>query len=330
LPKTCSHSFYPDGQRAQFLDARMRLQLADSVAYLLEEMASQWKETIPGSNDQIDKMRAGAVYPPSSFGLYYEISNALLASRRRQALGLFREFMAERPLQRSETEILSLDDLGKHESLYKRLMDTDPSQPFHIASASQASIDSFRVRFKRVAERLFPLVPSWAAEIRALVRQIVLVQAAPGTTTSFAGGSCYMLWGALFLNPQLCADDVGTLGALSHEAAHSLLFGFTVDESLVLNDPEELYASPLRDDPRPMDGIFHAAYVSARMHWVMSEILKSNILESSEADMVRDARMADRQSYFAGYETVQQHGKLSGLGKNILAGAHEYMTQAAV
>jgi HEXXH motif-containing protein len=308
----------------------MRRQLIDSVAYLLEEMASQWKETIPGFDDQIDRMRAGGIYPPSSFGLYYEISNALLASRRKQALGLFHELMAEQPLQRSEVEILGLGDLGKHESLYKRLMDTDPNQPFQIASASQASIDAFCARFKRIAERLIPLVPSWAAEIQALVRQIVLVQPAPGTDTSFAGGSCYMLWGALFLNPQSCSDDVGTLAALSHEAAHSLLFGFTVDESLVLNDTDELYSSPLRDDPRPMDGIFHAAYVSARMHWVMSEILKSDILESSEVDKVRDARMANRQSYFAGYETVQQHGKLSDLGKNIIAGAHEYMTQAGV
>jgi HEXXH motif-containing protein len=307
----------------------MRLQLADSLAYLHEKLTSDGKETIPGFEDLIRDMRGGAVYPPSTFGLYYEISNALLASRREEALTLLRELTSERPPPSGKTEILALRDLGRHSARYQRLMDTDPGQPFRIVSASPSSIEAFRQRFKRVYERLMPTVPALAAEIEGLVRQILVVEPAPGSDNSFAGGSCYMLWGALFLNPQSCPDDVGTLESLAHEAAHSLLFGFTVDEPLVLNDPEELYSSPLRDDPRPMDGIFHAAYVSARMHWTMSEVLKSGVLEPQEADKARQARAADRQSYLQGYAMVQRHGKLSDPGKDIIAGAHRYMTQTA-
>jgi HEXXH motif-containing protein len=43
---------------------------------------------------------------------------------------------------------------------------------------------------------------------------------------------------------------------LTHEAGHSLLFGLTVDEPLVLNLDDVLYPSPLREDPRPMDDIY--------------------------------------------------------------------------
>lgn len=60
---------------------------------------------------------------------------------------------------------------------------------------------------------------------------------------------------------------------LAHEAGHSLLFGLTVDEPLVLNLDDVLYPSPLREDPRPMDDIYHAAFVSAHMALAMETLI---------------------------------------------------------
>ncbi len=57
------------------------------------------------------------------------------------------------------------------------------------------------------------------------------------------------------------------MAALLHETAHQLLFGLSLDQPVVENDVEERYASPLRPDPRPMDGIFHATFVCARMRY---------------------------------------------------------------
>ena len=76
------------------------------------------------------------------------------------------------------------------------------------------------------------------------------------------------------------------LETLAHEAAHSLLFGIQISGPLVLNPDDARFASPLRVDLRPMDGVYHATFVSARMHFAMQELLASGLLKG-EADRPR-------------------------------------------
>jgi hypothetical protein len=324
---TVSYAFFPDAGRARQFDHRMRIQLADSLDYLRETLAAQWQENLQGLVALIESMRAGAVYPPSTFGLYYEVSNALMAGERRQAMGLFDELCAERPLQAGATAILTLDELRPPAAAarYLRLMDTDPAQPFRIKSPPPACTEAFRQRLSNAQSRARLLLPSLAAEISQLIRQIVLVVPEKGGEALFAGGSCYMLWGALLLNVDAFDDDILLLQALAHESAHTLLFGFASDEPLVLNDADELYASPLREDPRPMDGIFHATYVSARMHWAMATALESGKLDRQESATATTACEDNCRSFFAGHDIVKQHGQLTRAGREILARAYDYM-----
>ena len=84
-----------------------------------------------------------------------------------------------------------------------------------------------------------------------------------------------------------------TAQALAHESGHNLLFGFCASESLVENADEELFASPLRADPRPMDGVFHATYVVARMHQTLTRLLEANVLDD-EPNRSRAARTSRR------------------------------------
>lgn len=50
-----------------------------------------------------------------------------------------------------------------------------------------------------------------------------------------------------------------------HEASHIHLNCLMVVDSLILNSPDDRFVSPLRADPRPMVGILHATFVSARI-----------------------------------------------------------------
>lgn len=69
---------------------------------------------------------------------------------------------------------------------------------------------------------------------------------------------------------------------LAHEAGHCLLFGLTIDEPLVLNDDNEMFLSPLRPDPWPMDGICHATLQSVRMAWAMEALGDSGLLTNAK------------------------------------------------
>jgi HEXXH motif-containing protein len=75
---------------------------------------------------------------------------------------------------------------------------------------------------------------------------------------------------------------------LVHEASHLLLFGLVGGKALSRNDPAARYASPLRRDPRPIDGIFHAAFVATRVHLTM-ERMRSRAEATLHADIDRHA-----------------------------------------
>ncbi len=289
-----SFSFVPDGARARLIDVGMRLQLADSLEYLNQSLVQQMGAEIDGLADMVARMRQGVVYPPSTFGLYYEITSALIDEDYDQAMSLFGELLNEEPCSPEQVDIITLGQVPKISNLlrYQRLMDTDPTMPFHIESLPDAITSQSVAHFQSSFNRLRQCVPELAKEFEALIRTVILVKGDSQMDYQFAGGSSYMLWGALFINAELHTTDIATIEAMAHESAHSLLFGFSIDEALVLNSDDELYPSPLRYDPRPMDGIYHATFVSARMYWAMTALLESGLLSADEIEFATDAAKA--------------------------------------
>jgi HEXXH motif-containing protein len=141
----------------------------------------------------------------------------------------------------------------------------------------------------------------------------------------FDGGSSYLLWGGLFLNATSHPDEVTMVEVMAHESAHLLLYACAADEALVENGDEELYRSPLRVDERPMDGIFHATFVSARMHWAMSRLLESGELDEEARRCAEAARMSDAQNFWSGHGVVAEHGRLTATGAAVMQAAAGYM-----
>jgi HEXXH motif-containing protein len=172
--------------------------------------------------------------------------------------------------------------------------------------------------------------PQVYAEFTELVDQIVLAGGTNLTTgEDFLAGSSFTLWGALFLNPMAPRTVRSLLETLTHEAAHSLLFGIQISGPLVLNRDDELFPSPLRIDPRPMDGVYHATFVSARMYCAMQELLRSGLLSDEEASYASEAAARDRNHFLEGIQTVRKHGRLTVTGKAVMAGAEAFMDVTA-
>ena len=134
-----------------------------------------------------------------------------------------------------------------------------------------------------------------------------------------ACGSSYSLWGALFLNASSHNNDITMVEVITHETAHCLLYGLSIEESLVLNPDDKYFPSPLRSDLRPMDGIYHATFVSARMHWAMSRLIESGQLDAHECETAEQARIADQKNFNTGYETIAAHALLTATGEQVMA-----------
>lgn len=324
------YHFTPSPDRARAIDARMRASLGESLAYIVGEVEgtiSLTSHTRHALATVTHNLAEGARYSPAVFALYADLVLALTEGDNEQAAGLLETLGQQQP-QHGELEILPLDapEPTAHRERYQRLMDVDPNARFPILPPPPAVAATFRQRLTEARHLMQKALPAMAGEFDALVTQIIMVTADPGADFQFDGGSSYMLWGGLFLNADSHHAEVDLVEVLAHESAHMLLFGFSCDEPLVNNDDETLYHSPLRSDPRPMDGIYHATWVSARMHWALRELLEGGHLVPEARERARGS-LADHCRHFAdGLAVVASEGDLTPTGKGVMDAARSYMT----
>ena len=323
-------SLAPDVNRARRLDRSMRLGFADSVQHLSDVVQSKSPSLAKDLGDLVARIRQGEVLGPSAFALYFEAAGAMLENDPRAAQPLLEALARSTPIDGAELQILRLGECGDQATItrYQQHMDSDPDTHFAFADPSERVATEAVDRVSAALQIIRQASPALFGEIEALVRQLILVGSGPDSTSTFAGGSAYSLWGALFLNSEHHSDVLSVVEAIAHESAHSLLFGFCLDEPLVLNPDTDLFPSPLRADPRPMDGIFHATYVSARMHWTLDALLAGGVLDKSDTARVTEMRDADRQSFFDGLRIIESHGQLTEIGSALIGAANDYMAAA--
>jgi HEXXH motif-containing protein len=313
----------------------MRLSLADSLVHIRDQVRGQVHFDEDALTRMIEAMKAGARYPLSTFGIYSETVIALIdGDDPGQCRQLLADLVQERPVLSPvegpvgpEWRVLPLDAPAHapYRDLYQRLMNGAPNASFRIVPPAPALAASYSERLLRSFKLLEEAIPELAGEFNALVSDVIMVAGDAQAKYQFDGGSGYMLWGGLFLNATSHPDEVTMIEVMAHESAHILLYACAADEALVENDDEELFASPLRADPRPMDGIYHATFVSARMYWTLSRLLESGRLGENARFTAEAARRSDEQNFWSGHGVVAQHGRLTATGRDVMDAAHAYM-----
>jgi len=257
---------------------------------------------------------------------------ALYNNESQKAIDGFNKIIIEVPVPVVSCEPCRILPLGasphlENQDMYLRAMNTDPHLHFFMGAPSHALANQFSRRIVSGFKLMQLAVPELAEEFKALVNDIVMVVGDAKSDYQFDGGSSYFLWGTLFLNATSHQTDIAMVEVLAHESAHMLLYACAIDEPLVLNPDEDLFPSPLRVDLRPMDGIYHATFVSARMHWAMQSLADSGMLSPDDLIAAKKARDEDLKNFWAGYKVVSEHGELSATGKKIMQTAFDYMRQ---
>ena len=301
----------------------MRERLADSLDYVLQNVG---EDLLVGTDDAralTARIRAKR-QSPHLFGAYYDLVFALESGNLGGARNFASELLARPSL--TGTEISRIDERSNaEEERYRRLFLSD----LHVELPDSDLMRDCRHRFDEAFALLDAGFPGRADEIRALLREIV-VAAGPEDpkALTFDGASCYMLWGAILLNARGQKNVLDTAQALAHESGHNLLFGFSADGPLVENADDELFSSPLRKDPRPMDGVFHATYVVARMHQTLRRLLDSGVLNSEQTIAAKSDLAAHKQNFAIGDAVVREGGRLTETGRDVIEAAREYMAAA--
>ncbi len=317
--------FDPNRWRGEAVNARMRGRLGDSLRYIIEQADGQIVIPRAELDGFFDRLSHGPV-SPLVFGAYCDLVLALNADDLGAAERLLCEIAAS-PNVADGPRVVDLGDSTTDAAAerYVRLADTDPDAQITISRPGASS-----ARVRTLIAQAFALInsgnPALGAEIRAILREIVLAYGAENTKgLKFDGVSSFMLWGGVVLNVEGYSTVLELVQALAHESGHNLLFGLCACGPLQDNDDSERYPSPLRTDLRPMDGIVHATYVTARMHQSVQRLLDSGALDQSQRREAEQANTLNARHFAAGMKTVERHAQLTLLGQEVMAGAQNYM-----
>jgi hypothetical protein len=318
--------FFPNGSQARALNRRMRLSLADSLQHVSDQSAGHLPFDFSALAPLILSIRSGERYPCSTFAIYAEIVLAICNGEHNRAALLLEEIALEKPLAQA-WRVLAIDDPVHEKNMNRYLlsMNNESDTDFFMGSPSADLADRFGQRVRAGYSLLANEIPELAAEFDELVSDVIMVVGDDKAKYQFDGGSSYFLWGGLFLNATSHETEVAMAEVMAHESAHILLYACAADEALVKNPDEDLFPSPLRTDLRPMDGIYHATFVSARMHWAMAQLISSGRLSDSAVVAAEAARLEDSKNFWAGHELVARHGQLTRTGAEVMQGALSYM-----
>jgi HEXXH motif-containing protein len=312
----------PDAARAAALDARMRQRLGASLEHIAEAARGRLEFDEAALATFLRRLATAAV-PARICAAYFDLVIAIEAGRLDEAAGLLAEISAS-PNRPADMVVSSLADPAADPiaQRYLRFMDTDPDVSLTLLPPPAEAAVACRGRIAAALALLDLGDPAMAAEIRTLVGDVVLAVGPddPGAL-EFDGVSAFPLWGAIMLNAGPPRSVLATAQALAHESGHNLLFGLCADGPLVENDGVPRYRSPLREELRPMDGIVHATFVTARMHGTLARLLASGALDADQAEEARADMASHAAGLAAGLQEVERHALLTDLGRSVMDAA---------
>lgn len=156
-----------------------------------------------------------------------------------------------------------------------------------------------------------------------LIEQVSMIKLFRGKVTM--GFTDLRILGAMFirvprpnLNPVLYFFE-----HVIHEASHIHLNCLMAIDPLILNSRDERFQSPLRNDPRPMIGVFHATYVSAR---IARSLIK--VFQNTDDYELLHPLAETLDETLRGMVEIKKNAKLTGHGLELMASIHELLELA--
>ena len=203
-----------------------------------------------------------------------------------------------------------------HRSLMQNCLYSETQEPYW-SECNAHEFQQAQIKISAIIALIQNTNSNFYHEFQALVTTIVISKPS-SQRFRFDGASSYHLWGLMMLAWDNNKSDLEWIETLAHESSHIYLFGLTQDQVLLEEDNSgKTYSSPLRMDKRPLEGIYHATYVSAKMYFAVNHYRDSNstLFKLEEIDRLTSASL---KAFNDGYQTIMQHAQLTELGKTIL------------
>jgi len=301
------------------IDAVVRAQLADSLAYIVSKAGSYLDVDRGGFDAAVEHIRARK-QDPGVFARYFDLIFAVNANQFADANTLLEELIkrASEPVSFAIVPY-TREQLGSDYDRFPELLFAEFSKANPMASPLQSQSAASTQMLREAIAIISSVDRGIHNEIDAFLARIYLSIASKDPMAKrFAGVTSLLVWGASFVNVEFYKTRWDAVQFLVHEITHSLLFGLSCDQPLVQNSPDESYKSSLRSEPRPMDGIFHAALVCARLAAFNRAWLDSGLVEGDDRGRSEEAIARNSRFFRDGLTVVNQHGKLSEQARHLV------------
>lgn len=306
----------PDGQRAACLHQHLRNRLVESTSALLRSAEEGLTADCGYLIECCADLDTSRTFSPGAFVAHY----ALLAGLSRRDAGAVRASLTElEKLVDHEWYLagLTVDTVGAT-SWEAPALDRLSAHPVPdrfgrmtvIEPLPERDLADYAVEVQEALALIEAADPQMRAEIDEYVRHVCLSRG-----SGITGATSLQFFGAVFLREPYPEYHrvMYFFEHLVHEASHLNLNVVQTLDPLVLNPPDELHLSPLRRDPRPIMGIFHAQFVLSRLVHLYRRVqpLVSDPIFASHAEMIED-------KFRRGLATLNSAGSFTETGRKLL------------
>jgi HEXXH motif-containing protein len=325
-----SASLFLPGKDAatRHLDA-LHARFRESLAHLFERCSGHVTFDSARAEALVARLERPLRVPPAVYGHYFDAVDAVsvqdLAALQRAVDALMTYDPATTPpaleLRPLNRETFSLEE----EAAFRRQFVSDSLHDKQLSHLTGVDCDAAIAKLRASLDLLRVHAPVTHSEMETLVSEIVPARGGVHNGLEFDGASSLRRWGTVLINMTRTRGPIALAETLVHEAAHGTLFAMSPLEFYVLNPEEERYSSPLRLDPRPLDGIYHATFVLARMHFAMRELIGSPSLDEDARAQATALARQSRTNFLEGYGVLAAHADYTPTGKRIMEDTHAYM-----
>ena len=320
----------PSAIRAEEIDRALRARLAQSLNYLADVSAAG-----PGPSLDLKELSAQLQshdpVSPWVFCLYSKLVAELAKNPRGDVATCYKDLVRAAATP-ARVGVVPLRDPGFERRWWVHLqtvLDTDRERPFVPKAPAEEDFCRCKSDVVGAIELLEHADPVWHAELATLLRMIVLASpASEERADGFNGASTFFFWAGAVLNAKAKRTPISMIDVLVHESSHVLLFGLSVESPLMRNSGAERYASPVRTDARPLEGIFHACFVTTCVHRVLSRMLDYGELDAEQKAQAMQRRTYNGNAARSSLDLVERHMDATEVGLRILDALRTYWAKS--
>jgi len=324
--------FIPSAENGLRARGAIYARLNESLRHIFEQCSGHVEFDYARASALVRRFETGEQLPPSLFGCYFALVRAIQDGSLQQVRESLDKILFHADCTTIPFRIRPFNRSGfssEEEAEFRTQFVSDSLLDEQLAHLDEEVEGDTLNQLKRAIDILQQHAPKTFSEIYVLLLELVAAQGHPVNDVIFDGCSSLERWGSILINTNIPRTDLELSEAIVHEAAHNVLFAMSPVDFHVQNDPQKRYKSPLRLDPRPMNGIYHATFVLSRMCFAMREVATSPTADPALQKEAQKLADASRDLFYDGYRVLNDHAHYTDEGRTIMQDTAGYMASVA-